>query len=61
MGTYDTIFSVYRRRPSNRGEMTVLEAAESDRSRVIYCAALRRMQKKRRSSLWKKMRLSEQD
>lgn len=46
MGLYDSLISVERRRGSNRGTMTTLEAADSDRSRVIYCASLRRMQRK---------------
>lgn len=46
MTTYSTLLRTARRRPSTVAGRTVLTESESDRGRVLFCAAFRRLQQK---------------
>ena len=43
---YQALLTIERARPSTRGTLSLAQVAESDRARVIYCTAFRRLQGK---------------
>jgi dGTPase len=43
---YDELLAVHRLRPSTRGSRGIVDESESDKARVIYSAAFRRLQRK---------------